>query len=94
MKKYVSAYLKKAAELVELADEVLDEGLVNNPNDAGLLELKELRDAMFAVRTYSHEPTDEKEENDYASYSFQTLENGGEPFPFTQVFSVTPSVFA
>ncbi|PWA74635.1 RecF/RecN/SMC [Artemisia annua] len=89
-KKYVSSYLKKAAELVELADEVLDEELVNNPDDAGFLELRELRDALFAVRTYSNEPTDEKEENDYANYSFNTPENGGEPYPFTQVYG-TPS---
>lgn len=58
MKQYVAAYLKKADELVELADEVLDEGLESNPTDSGFIELKTLRDQMFAVRTYSQKPKD------------------------------------
>ncbi|GKE51541.1 hypothetical protein Tco_1486697, partial [Tanacetum coccineum] len=49
MEKYVSTLLKKAGELMERADEVLDEGLENNLMDSGLIELKELKNQLFAV---------------------------------------------
>nr|GEW50974.1 putative ribonuclease H-like domain-containing protein [Tanacetum cinerariifolium] len=69
-----------------MADEVLDDGLANNPMDPGLLELKEMRDQMFIVYTYSQQPTYNTKEDDLANYSFHTLKNGGKQFPFTQVY--------
>ncbi|GKA40161.1 hypothetical protein Tco_0732754 [Tanacetum coccineum] len=51
MKKYESALLKKAGELVEMADEVLEQGLENNPTDSSFIELKELRNQLFAIPT-------------------------------------------
>ncbi|GJY13102.1 hypothetical protein Tco_0382411 [Tanacetum coccineum] len=88
-KKYVSALLKKAGELVEMADEVLDEGLENNPMDSGFIELKELRNQLFEVPTYSQQPrnsTDEKEEDDPTNFSFHTPDDGGKQYPITQVY--------
>ncbi|GKC93728.1 hypothetical protein Tco_1159170, partial [Tanacetum coccineum] len=60
MKKFISASLKRAAEMAELADDVLDEGLSLYPDDAGFVELKELRDQMFVdqfFKTNEHIPT-------------------------------------
>nr|GEY15487.1 hypothetical protein [Tanacetum cinerariifolium] len=39
--------LKKAGEFMEMADEVLDEGLAYNRMDPSLIKLKEMRDQMF-----------------------------------------------
>ncbi|GJU25753.1 hypothetical protein Tco_1164374, partial [Tanacetum coccineum] len=80
-KKYVSAFLKKAGELVEMADEVLDKGLENNLTDSGFIELKELRNQLFEVPT-----TDEKEEDDPTNFSFHTPDDGGKQYPITQVY--------
>ncbi|GJS96341.1 ulp1 protease family, C-terminal catalytic domain-containing protein [Tanacetum coccineum] len=88
-KKYVSAFLKKAGELVEMADEVLDKGLENNLTDSGFIELKELRNQLFAVPTYCQQPRnnpDEKEEDDPTNFSFHTPVNDGKQFPMTQVY--------
>lgn len=86
MKQYVAACLKKACELVELADEVLDEGRANNPSDTSFMELKELWDQMFAVPTYTQQQRDYPEENDNTRFSFRTPENGGKQFPYTQMY--------
>ncbi|GJR17728.1 hypothetical protein Tco_0966255 [Tanacetum coccineum] len=88
-KKYVSALLKKAGELVEMADEVLDEGLENNPTDSGFIELKELRNQLFEVPTYSQLPRnnpDEKEEDDPTNFRFHTPDDGRKQYPITQVY--------
>ncbi|GJX76292.1 ulp1 protease family, C-terminal catalytic domain-containing protein [Tanacetum coccineum] len=88
MKKYVSALLKKAGELVEMADEVLDQGLENNPTDSGFIELKEPRNQLFAVPTYSQQPKnnpDEKEEDDPTNFSFHTPDEGEKQFPVEQI---------
>ncbi|GJU21281.1 LRR receptor-like serine/threonine-protein kinase GSO2 [Tanacetum coccineum] len=66
----------EAGEFIELADEVLDEALANNPTDTDFIDLKQLRDQMFAVRTYTQQPKDSAEQNDDTSYSFRTPENG------------------
>ena len=44
MQKKASSYLKRAAELVDMADKVIDKGIEDNPYDHGFWELKELRD--------------------------------------------------
>ncbi|GJT87137.1 hypothetical protein Tco_1068854 [Tanacetum coccineum] len=96
MKKYVPALLKKAGELVERANEVLDEGLENNLMDSGLIELKELRNQLFSVRTYSQQPgnnLEEKEEDDPTNFSFHTPYDGGKIFPITQVYG-SPTGYA
>ncbi|GJW73239.1 retrovirus-related pol polyprotein from transposon TNT 1-94 [Tanacetum coccineum] len=49
---------KKAGEFIELADEVQDEALANNPTDTDFIDLKQLRDQMFAVRPYTQQPKD------------------------------------
>nr|GFB70491.1 hypothetical protein [Tanacetum cinerariifolium] len=54
--------------------------------DPGLLELKEMRDQMFTVHTYSQKPTYNTKEDDPTNYSFHTPENDGKQFPFTQVY--------
>ncbi|GJR76084.1 hypothetical protein Tco_0088449 [Tanacetum coccineum] len=60
---------------------------------AYLKRLKELRDQMFAVPTYSQQPRNDTDQNDDASYIFLTPENGGKQFPFTQVYG-TPTEYA
>ncbi|GKE61214.1 hypothetical protein Tco_1511581, partial [Tanacetum coccineum] len=74
---YVSAQLKKVGEFVEMANEVLDDGLANDPMDPSLLELKEMMDQMFTVCAYSQQPIDNTKEDDPANYSFHTPKNGG-----------------
>nr|GFA58657.1 ulp1 protease family, C-terminal catalytic domain-containing protein [Tanacetum cinerariifolium] len=88
-KKYVRALLKKAGELVEIADEVMDKGLENNPTDFGFIELKELGNQLFVVPTYSQQPRnnpDETEEDDPTNFSFHTSVNDGKQFLMTQVY--------
>lgn len=85
---------KKAGELVELADEVLDEGLESNPTDSGFIELKTLRDQMFAVCTCSQRPKDKAEQDDATNFSFRTPENGEKQFPFTQVYGTPMEIAA
>ncbi|PWA45563.1 Peptidase C48, SUMO/Sentrin/Ubl1 [Artemisia annua] len=94
-KRYVSFLLKKAAELVELADEVLDDGLAEYPDDADFIDLKELRDDMFIVRTFTQKLNDINEPDDETYDNCHTPCNGGkqqeddiavgEEFPFTQM---------
>ena len=43
------ACLKRAGKLVDRADQLLDEGLEIDKNDAALLELKHLRSLLFAL---------------------------------------------
>ena len=84
------ACLKKAGKLVDRVDQLIDEGLDIDQNDAALLELKELRSQMFATPTYAEQPKEGTYPEDYANYSFRTPENDGKPFPFTQVYG-TPT---
>ena len=90
LKKCIAACLKRAGKLVERADQILDEGLDIDKNDAPLLELKHLRSQLFALPTYSEQPKQGTYPEDYANYSFHTPDNGGKPFPFTQVYG-TPT---
>ncbi|GKA61580.1 hypothetical protein Tco_0760987 [Tanacetum coccineum] len=95
MKKFVSAFLEKAAELAELAGDVLDEGLSLHPDDVGFLELKELRDQRFAARTFSQKPCKYQEPADQTYDNCHTPWNGrtqhedvvedGDELPFTQL---------
>ena len=86
LKKCIAACLKRAGKLADRADQLIDEGLDIDKNDVALLELKELRSHLFAVPAYSEQPKQGTYPEDYANYSFRTPENGGEPFPFTQVY--------
>ncbi|GKA49052.1 hypothetical protein Tco_0742010 [Tanacetum coccineum] len=95
MKKFVSAFLKRAAEMVELADDVLDEGISLHPDDAVFVELKELKDQMFAARTFLHKPCKYQDPADQTYDSCHTPWNGrtqhedvvadGDELPFTQL---------
>ncbi|GJT31393.1 hypothetical protein Tco_0911668 [Tanacetum coccineum] len=95
MKKFVSAFLEKAVELAELAGDVLDEGLSLHPDDVGFMELKELRDQMFATRTFSQkpckyqEPTDQTYDNCHTPWNGRTqhedVVEDGDELPFTQL---------
>ncbi|PWA87360.1 hypothetical protein CTI12_AA128140 [Artemisia annua] len=60
MKRNASSYLKKARELLDMAEEVIDIGLEDNPDDYGFVELKELRDQLCIPRKYSHKPKDDE----------------------------------
>ncbi|GJV17991.1 ulp1 protease family, C-terminal catalytic domain-containing protein [Tanacetum coccineum] len=97
MKKFVSAFLKRAAEMAELADDVLDEGLSLHPDDAGFVELKELRDQMFAACAFSQKPYKYQEPAEQTYDNCHTPWNGrtqhedvvadGDELPFTQLAS-------
>lgn len=65
MQKKASSYLKRAAELVDMADKVIDKGIEDNPYDHGFWELKELRNQLFVPRKYSKEPADNEDEEAY-----------------------------
>ncbi|GJX20260.1 ulp1 protease family, C-terminal catalytic domain-containing protein [Tanacetum coccineum] len=74
-----------------MADEVMDKGLENNLKDSGFIELKELRNQLFAVPTYSQQPRnnpDEKEEDDPTNFSFHTPVNDRKQFLMTQVYGL------
>ncbi|PWA55235.1 ulp1 protease family, C-terminal catalytic domain-containing protein [Artemisia annua] len=86
LKKCIAACLKRAGKLCDRADQLIDEGLDIDNNDAALLELKELRSQLFAVPTYYEQPKEGTYPDEYANYSFHTPENGGEPYPVTQVY--------
>ncbi|GJX04119.1 hypothetical protein Tco_0190035 [Tanacetum coccineum] len=95
VEKFISASLKRAAEMAELADDVLDEGLSLYQDDAGFMELKELRDQMFADRTFKQKPSNYQEPDDQTYDKFHTPCNGGTQYedvvvegdelPFTQL---------
>ncbi|PWA65859.1 hypothetical protein CTI12_AA302760 [Artemisia annua] len=86
LKRCIAACLKRAGKLCDRADQLIDEGLDIDNNDAALLELKELRSQLFAVPTYYEQPKEGTYPDEYANYSFHTPENGGEPYPVTQVY--------
>ena len=50
-----SSLLKRAGELLEMADKVIDKGIQDNPDDHVFLELKEVRDQLFVPRKFSNE---------------------------------------
>ncbi|PWA57675.1 ulp1 protease family, C-terminal catalytic domain-containing protein [Artemisia annua] len=83
-------------------DEELDEALEQNPTDAGLIQMKEVRDILFRSRVFS-EPANESKK------PYEEANDGGyctpekvvpktcsfkedEPFPFTQFYG-TPSAY-
>ncbi|PWA66902.1 Peptidase C48, SUMO/Sentrin/Ubl1 [Artemisia annua] len=95
---------QKAGELMHEADEVLDEALEENPNDERLLEMKELRDALFRARVF-REPANEStkkledgNDGDYCTPKTNVPKTWGfndapdEPFSFTQFYG-TPSAY-
>ncbi|PWA53169.1 hypothetical protein CTI12_AA445290 [Artemisia annua] len=102
--KGLAAKYKKAGELMDEADESLDVALEENPNDEGLLQMKELRDAMFRARVFrepankSTKSTEEGNDGDYCTPENDvpkaTCFNDApdEPFPFTQFYG-TPSAY-
>ncbi|PWA53614.1 phospholipase-like protein [Artemisia annua] len=93
MKKKAAAFLKRAGELIEMGDKVIDKGIEDNPDDHGFLELKELRDQLFVPRKFSDEPDVNEDEEAYEQCF--TPEKGVNKkgsgaadecvFPFTQV---------
>lgn len=95
MKKFVSRFPKRAGEIVELVDDVLDEGLSLHPDDDGFVELKELRDQMFAIRTFTKKLCKYQEEAKETYANCHTPSNGrtqnddvntdGDEIPFTQL---------
>ena len=93
--KSLAAKYQKAGELIDEADETLDVALEENPTNEGLLQMKELRDALFRARVF-REPASEssKPTEDANNVHHCTPENDApdEPFPFTQVYG-TPSAF-
>ncbi|GJX01269.1 hypothetical protein Tco_0185182 [Tanacetum coccineum] len=85
----------EASEMVDLVDEVLDEGLADYSYEAGFIKLKDLRDQVFVGNTFSQKPKDNKEP-DYQTFdNCHTRWNGenqqedadgvGDVFPFTQM---------
>ncbi|PWA68285.1 ulp1 protease family, C-terminal catalytic domain-containing protein [Artemisia annua] len=94
---------QKAGELMHDADGDLDEALEANPTDERLLQMKEMRDAMFRERVF-REPANESTkatndgndgvctpENDVPNTS-SFKDAPDEPFPFTQFYG-TPSAY-
>ncbi|PWA36793.1 hypothetical protein CTI12_AA594890 [Artemisia annua] len=65
MKKKAASFLKRAGELIEMADKVTDKGIEDNPDDHGFFELKELRDQLFVPRKFSNGPDDNEDEEAY-----------------------------
>ncbi|GKA49377.1 hypothetical protein Tco_0742450 [Tanacetum coccineum] len=53
VKKSVAGKLKKAGELIDDADEALDEALEKIPHNVDLVQLKELREVLFGAHMYS-----------------------------------------
>ena len=102
MQKKASSYLKRAAELVDMADKVIDKGIEDKPYDHGFWELKELRDQLFFPRRYSNEPADNEDEEAYEERV--TPEKGVNKkgsgaideyvFPFTQVYGTPTEAIA
>lgn len=76
MKKYVSSYRKRAGELIDMAYEVLDKGLEDNPEDCGYMKFKELRDQLFVARKYSKKPEDNEDPTEEAYEKCFTPEKG------------------
>ena len=101
--KSLAGKYKRAGELMHEADEALDEALEENPTDEGLLQMKELRDAMFRERVFrepangSTKPTEDGNdgvctpENDVPK-TWSCKDAPDEPFPFTQFYG-TPSAY-
>ncbi|GKC30212.1 hypothetical protein Tco_1037506, partial [Tanacetum coccineum] len=65
MKQYISVSLKKASEMVDLVDEVLDEGLADYPDEAGFIRVEDdqgtedIGGLLDGVQNYvSHETPD------------------------------------
>ena len=88
-----SSLLKRAGELLEMADKVIDKGIQDNPYDHGFLELKEVRDQLFVPRKFSNEPEENEDEEAY-EHCFtpdEVVNKQGSGtadenvFPFTQV---------
>ena len=102
MKKKLSSYLKRAGELVDMADRLLVRGLLDNPDDHGFMELKELRDQMFVNRTSYHnpeeneDPTEEAYDKCFTPQKGVNLNDSGAPdeyvFPFTQYTGRRPKL--
>ncbi|GKA63303.1 hypothetical protein Tco_0762909 [Tanacetum coccineum] len=63
-------------EMAEFVDGVLDEGLSLHPDDAGFVELKELRDQMFTASTFSQKPCKYQEPADQTYDNCHTSWNG------------------
>ncbi|PWA96205.1 hypothetical protein CTI12_AA040660 [Artemisia annua] len=95
---------KKAGDIMHEADEVLDEALEENPTDERLLEMKELRDALFRARVFrepgneSTKPPEDGNDGDYYTPENDVPKTWGfndapdEPFQFTQFYG-TPSAY-
>ncbi|PWA67953.1 Peptidase C48, SUMO/Sentrin/Ubl1 [Artemisia annua] len=95
---------KKAGDIMHEADGVLDEALEENPNDERLLEMKELRDALFRARVFreprteSTQPPEDGNDGHYCTPENDVPKTWGfndapdEPFPFTQIYG-TPSAY-
>ncbi|PWA78634.1 hypothetical protein CTI12_AA214800 [Artemisia annua] len=102
--KSLAAKYKKAGDLIDEADESLDAALEENPTNEGLLQMKELRDALFRARVFrepaseSLKPTEDGNDGDCRTpendvpkpWSFK--DGPDEPFPFTQFYG-TPSAY-
>lgn len=56
VKKSVAAKLKRANEIIDEVDEQLDETIHESPQDKEVLQLKELREALFGVHEYREQP--------------------------------------
>ncbi|PWA79108.1 ulp1 protease family, C-terminal catalytic domain-containing protein [Artemisia annua] len=96
---------KKAGELMHEADEELDDALEENPTDEGLLQMKELRDAMFRVRVFREPANESTKATEDGNDGVCTPENDvpktrsskdapDEPFPFTQFYGTQSAYVA
>ncbi|PWA90628.1 Peptidase C48, SUMO/Sentrin/Ubl1 [Artemisia annua] len=102
--KSLAAKYKKAGDIMDEADEVLDAALEENPTNEGLLQMKELRDALFRARVFrepaneSSKPSEDGKDGDYCSpendvpKAWSSKDAPDEPFPFTQFYG-TPSAY-
>ena len=102
--KILAEKYKKAGELMNEADEELDEALEENPTEEGLLQMKELREGLFRERVFRErgnggtKPTEDGNDVDCCTPRNDVPNTGSfkdapdEPFPFTQIYG-TPSAY-
>ncbi|PWA95077.1 hypothetical protein CTI12_AA010880 [Artemisia annua] len=90
--KSVGAKYTKAGGLIHEADEELDEALEQNPTDARLIQMKEVRDVLFRSRVFSEPANESKKPTEEANDGGYCTPGKDEPFPFTQFYG-TPSAY-